>query len=190
MIINWNQNPFKTKVEIDDRDKHMILLAHQNEEYTNILVSLDFGITGKYKSQKFETIDEVAKEIKEWEYICNLTAESEDIQAYFDYLDTEHMGDCTCVPCSCIRCQVEYMLGINTIAGLGKHSAGKVYGAFGKNGDKTLDEVIAILEADKEYIKPDTWPDKVGWDVHIPRWESERKSAVEWLKKYKEEHNF
>jgi hypothetical protein len=28
------------------------------------------------------------------------------------------------------------------------------------------------------------------WKSCIPRWESERKNAYEWLKRYKEEHGF
>ena len=100
------------------------------------------------------------------------------------------MGDCTCVPCTCYRCLVESMLGIDTIKGLGKHEANAVQGAFCKDGKKTIEEAIATLEADKEYIKPATWPDSVGYEIHIPRWESERKRATEWLKKYKEVHNF
>lgn len=190
MKINWNQNPFYTKVEIDDRDKQMILLAYQNEEYTNILCSLDMELNGKFNRPALSDLEEIKKQTGKWGDICNLTVDSEEVQCYISYLDTEHMGDCTCVPCSCIRCHVEYMLGIDTIKGLGKHEANKVQGAYGKDGNKTIDEAIAYLEKVPDYKKPDTWPDSVGWDVHIPRWERERESALKWLKAYKEEHGF
>lgn len=190
MKINWQPNPFRTTVEIDDRDKQMILLAYQNEEYSEILCGLNMELKGEYGRPALTDIEAVKKEIDKWGAICNMEVDSEQIRCYISYLNTEHMGDCTCVPCSCIRCHVEDMLGINTIKGLGKHEANKVQGAFGKDGDKTIDEAIATLEADREYIKPDTWPDTVGWSIHIPRWEKERQNAVVWLKKYKAEHGF
>lgn len=190
MKIAWNQNPFLTQIEIDDRDKQMILLAHQNEEYIEILCSLDLDLNGKYNRPALTDIEVVKKEIGKWGDICNLTVDSDVVRYYISYLNTEHMGDCTCVPASCIRCRVEDMLGINTIKGLGKHSANKVQGAFGRDGNKTIDEAIAYLEKVPDYKKPDTWPDSVGWDVHIPRWESEREAAIKWLKVYKEEHGF
>lgn len=190
MNIIWNPNPFLTKVEIDDRDKQMILLAYQNEEYSEILCGLNMELKGEYGRPALTDLEVVKKEIDKWGAICNMEVDSEQIQCYISYLNTEHMGDCTCVPASCIRCQVEDMLGINTIKGLGKHQANKVQSAFGKDGNKTIDDAIASLEETPSYKKPDTWPDSVGYDVHIPRWESERVSALKWLKAYKEEHGF
>ena len=190
MKIIWHQNPFKTKVEIDERDKERILIAYQNEEYSNILCDLNLELNGKYNRPALTDLEIIKEKVGRWDEICDLSVDAEEIQNYISYLDTTHMGDCTCVPCSCMRCFVEDMLGINTIKGLGKHEANNVLGAFGKDEKKTIDEAIASLEADKEYIKPETWPDSVGYEIYIPRWESERKRAIEWLKKYKEEHGF
>lgn len=190
MKINWHQNPFLTTVELDERDKERILIAYQNEEYTNILCDLNLDLNGKYNRPALTDLEVIKEKVGKWGEICDLKVESEEIQGYIKELDYPHMGDCTCVPCTCFRCVVENMLGIDTIKGLGKHEANNVLGAFGKDGKKTIDEAIAVLEGDKEYIKPDTWPDSVGYEIHIPRWESERKRAIEWLKKYKEEHNF
>jgi hypothetical protein len=60
--------------------------------------------------------------------------------------------------------------------------------AFGEKGDRTIDEAISRLEIPQVYKKPDTWPEKAGYEQHIPRWEAERKSALAWLKKYREQH--
>ena len=109
---------------------------------------------------------------------------------YISYIDDQHFGDCICFACSCIRCQIECMLGIDTLKGLGKHQANKVLDAFGKEGNRTIDEAIESLEKDRDYVKPDNWPDSVGYEVHIPRWENERITAIAWLNKYKEEHGF
>lgn len=189
MKITWHQNPFLTTVELDERDKERILIAYQNEEYTNILCDLNLELNGKYNRPALTDLEVIKKKVDKWGEICNLEVESEEIQGYIKELDYPHMGDCTCVPCTCFRCLVESMLGIDTLKGLGKHEASAVLGAFGKD-TKTIDEAIATLEADKEYIKPDTWPDSVGYEIHIPRWESERMNAIVWLKKYKEEHSF
>lgn len=190
MKINWHQNPFLTTVELDERDKERILIAYQNEEYTNILCDLNLDLNGKYNRPALTDLEVIKEKVGKWGEICDLKVESEEIQDYIGYLNTTHMGDCTCVPCSCMRCFVEDMLGINTISGLGKHQANKVQGAFGKDGNRTIDEAIAALEKEPEYKKPDTWPDSVGYEIHIPRWESERKTAIVWLKKYKEEYGF
>ena len=190
MKINWHQNPFKTTVELDEHDKRTILLAYQNDEYVQMLVELEFGFTGKYNSEKFKTMEEAYEISKRWGEICNLDVDSEEIRMYIEYLDTPHCGDCTCVPMSCIRCRVEEMLDIDTTEKCGKHSFRNVEGAFGKDGDHTIDEAIAILEKPREYIKPSTWPDSVGYEEHIPRWKKEQEQAVSWLKRYKERHGF
>ncbi len=190
MKINWHQNPFMTTVEIDDNDRERILLAHQNEEYTDLLCDLNMRLEGKYREEKLTDLEVIKERVTKWADICNLTVDNDEIKRYDDYLDTQHMGDCTCVPCSCARCQVEYMLGINTIKGLGKHPANNVLGAYGKDGNRSIDEAIAQLEKKPSYVKPEKWPDSVGYDEHIPRWEREREAAIKWLKGYKEEHGF
>jgi hypothetical protein len=190
MKINWNTNPFLTTVELDERDKQMILTAYQNEEYTNILCDLNMRLNGDFSDPPLTDIEEIKKIAGKWGAICNLEIDSPIIQDYISYINDTHGGDCVCWPCTCIRCLVEDMLGINTLEGLGKHQAAKVLGSFGKEGNKTIDEAIASLEKTPEYKKPDTWPDQVGYDTHIPRWESERESAIKWLKVYKKEHGF
>lgn len=190
MKINWQPNPFNTTIEIDKRDKDRVVLYLQTEEYTNMLCELDLWLKGRINTDVTPTIEEIHKRIEGWGDVCNMTSESEEVVTFLSYLDTPHMGDCTCVPCSCIRCQVEDALGVDTLKGLGKHSARKVEGAFGRDGSLSIDEAIANLEKTPDYNKPDTWPDSVGWDVHIPRWEIEREAALKWLKQYKETHNF
>lgn len=190
MKINYQPNPFLTTVEIDERDKQMMLVSYQTEQFSELLCDLHMQLNGSYGGAPLTDIEEIKKIVDKWADIRNLEVDSEDIRRYISYLDTEHMGDCTCVSCSCARCMAEELLGINTLQGLGKHPANKVQGAFGRDGNKTIDEAIATLQAVRDYIKPVTWPDSVGWDVHIPRWERERESALKWLKAYKEEHGF
>ena len=190
MKINWQPNPFWTTVELDERDKQMILVSYQNEKYSDLLCELNMRLRGDFRDPPLTDIEVIKEKANKWAEIYNLEVDSPLIADYISYIDDQHCGDCICVPCSCVRCWIESWLGIDTLKGLGKHEASNVLGAFGKDGKKTIDEAIATLEADNEYIKPDTWPDSVGYEIHIPRWESERKRAIEWLKKYKEQHGF
>lgn len=193
MKINWNPNPFWTTVDLDDRDKQMILLAYQNEEYTQILCNLDMELNGKYNRPELTDLEEIKKQVDKWGDICNLEVDSPTIMDYISYINEPHFGDCTCVPCSCIRCWVEGFLGIDTLQGLGKHQASKVLGAFGKEGNRPIDEAIASLEVSYSYETRNSVWDKYSreeYEMHIPRWESERETAIKWLKKYKEEHGF
>ena len=192
MKINWNQNPFWTTVELDGRDKQMILVAYQKEEYENLLCDLDLRLKGEIKKDEPLDLDVVEKSVDKWGDICNLEVDSPEVQDVIEYLQYPHGGDCTCVPCSCIRCLAEDMLGINTIEGLGKHSAYKVQGAFGEDGKRTIDEAIEALSAPREYVKSGGWTHvtQEDYEKHIPRWEKEREAAVKWLRAYKERHGF
>jgi hypothetical protein len=193
MKISWHQNPFKTKVKIDDSDKERILLAHQNEEYSNILCDLNMDLNGKYNRKTLTDLEVIKEKVGKWGEICNLTVDSKEIQAYFDYLNTEHLGDCICIPCTCMRCWVEEMLGIDTLKGLYKHSASDVHGAFGKTGENSIDEALEQLKEPHTYeTRHSAWEKypREEYEKHIPRWDEERKYGLEWLQKYKEEHNF
>jgi hypothetical protein len=193
MKINWHQNPFLTTVELDERDKERILIAYQNEEYSNILCDLNLELNGKYNRPALTDLEVIKEKVGKWGEICNLKADSEEIQSYMKELEYPHMGDCTCVPCSCMRCFVENMLGIDTIEGLGKHEANKMWGAFGKDGTTAIDEAIMVLEEPYRYEERHEgykdYPEESYMALAV-RWNKERKSAAEWLKKYKEEHNF
>jgi len=193
MKINWHQNPLRTAVDLDERDKLMLLHSIQNEEYSEILCSLDNWLGRKTKKDVEPTLEKVHEEIREWGAICNMKITHEEVQLIIDDLQGSHGGDCTCWPMTCFKCMAESYLGIDTLSGLGKHQAAKIMGAFGKNGDRTIDEAIETLKTPIDPEKRDPVWDKYPreeYEKHIPRWESERKSALKWLEAYKEEHQF
>ena len=193
MKIHWNENPLKTEVEVNDNDRERILLYVQNEHYSEILCGLDLWLKGKIRHGELISIEKIRNAVSGWGEICNMTTESEYVTEYVDQLKYAHVGDCTCLPTSCMKCMAEEALGIDTIAGLGKHSAHKIQNAFGGFGDlpsRSIDEAIEILQTKPEYKKPDNWPDSVGYEKHISRWEAERKSALDWLVNYKKKHGF
>ena len=92
MKIDWHPNPFKTKVEIDDRDKQMLLLAIQNEQYSEILCSLKLDLKGKFNRPALTDLEVIKKEVNKWSDICNLDVDSEEVLDYIHYLNIEHMG--------------------------------------------------------------------------------------------------
>lgn len=189
MKINWNPNPFLTSVELDENDKEHLLVAIQADDYVSLLCKID----EKLKSNEYSNMKEVQKDISKWMDICNMTQESDEFKRHLLYLDETHGGDCTCFAATCFRCLVEEVLGIDTKEKCGKHEFHNVMNAFYSKPNeqpRTLDEAISLLEKEHEYVKPDNWPDKISYEYHIPRWEQERKNALLWLKKYKENHSF
>ncbi len=186
MKINWNPNPLLTTIELDNRDREHILLYIQTKLYEDILCDLDLRLKGELGQKTPLTLDEIRSKVSGWGRICNMYIDREEVKSYEVYLQTSHGGDCTCFPCSCMKCHAEEALGISTIQGLGKHSAHKIMGAFSEN--RTIDEAITYLEQKPSYVKPDNWP--TDYEKYIPRWKSEREAAIKWLKTYKQEHGF
>jgi hypothetical protein len=190
MKINWNPNPFLTSIELNDDDKNHLLASIQNEEYAELLCR----ISRKLKDDEYKNQDEIATDVKKWQDICNMDQESDEFKRYIFYLDDTHIGDCTCFAATCFRCLAEEMLGIDTKEKCYKHEFNVVMNAFYpklNEHPRTIDEAILQLEKEKVFIKPDNWPsDKISYEYHIPRWEQERKNALSWLKKYKENHGF
>lgn len=186
MKIIWNPNPLCTTVDVDDVDRERMCMFLQNEAYTNLLCDITFELENKDKPPLSH--EEILRRASKWRKICDMDETHSEIQALVTELQYSHGGDCTCWAASCMKCFAETALGINTIKGLGKHEASKIMDVFEHGA--TIDDALAALDADKDYIKPDTWPASVGWEEYIPRWEAERVRAHAWLLNYKEEHNF
>jgi hypothetical protein len=127
--------------------KKLILLGLQNEEYSEILCYLDL-----FMKKKNMTIDQIQEKVSKWRDICNMEENVEtEVQWVVEALQDFHLGDCTCDACRCIKCHAESLLGIDTIEGLGKHSARKIFGAFGGfENNKTIGKAIASLSEKSE----------------------------------------
>lgn len=107
--------------------------------------------------------------------------------AYVEALRDVHVGDCTCVPCSCLKCWAESYLGIDTMPGLGKSLAYKVDAAFGDTDERTIDEAIKWLaNYDPKPTSP-MWDGKEKlWESCLPRWRDEARQACAWLVAYRD----
>lgn len=199
MNIIWKPNPLTSIVEVDDNDKERMLLAYKDDRYCSLLIRIQNGVKGKFNQPKW-TLEQVETEVEKWRKICEMDIDSPELTAYIDDLSGVHIGDCTCIACSCMKCWGESLLGISTIEGLGNHEGANLWSAFTKPGRDTYDEDSWHDDIDLalEYLNTpiSETPNKHYegkedlWKSCIPRWESERKNAYKWLKAYKEEHGF
>lgn len=124
-------------------------------------------------------VDDYGDEMDDPEWSNGLHAD------YVAALADEHLGDCVCSPCSCLKCHAEDFLGINTIAGLRKYQASHIRSAFGNDGDRSLDEAIAALAN----WTPKPWKqNRETWESCLPRWREEAAEAHAWLVAYRDRH--
>jgi hypothetical protein len=192
MKINWNKNPLRTTVELDEHEKKEFWYKIKIEEMEESLFAAHFSL----QEDKYFDLERARKHVDAKFYCVNDNERSEldqrcdsMLECYLNELNGWHVGDCTCVACSCWKCHAESLLGIDTIKGLGKHSAYKIDSAFGKNNENTIDQALENLlnynpVRDGEWLKLP----KSMFDSNLDRWRSEAKSAYNWLKKYKEDH--
>ena len=211
MKINWNKNPLKTTIELDEHEQEVFKLKIKVKEMEEALCSASIHLDPanaswvmkeNYRRTKPHTIEtliaEVRKDYLNMDYILGEGKDERSLdgrvdemfQYYMDDLASYHVGDCTCVPCSCTKCHAEDLLGINTIKGLGKHAAYKVDAAFGKDNERTIDEALESLRSYNPTRPADMsgWDKVGGWDKHLPRWKTEATSAYDWLLNYRNEH--
>ncbi len=193
MKITYNKNPLWTTVELDEQEKRELWYKIKVKEMEELLFDAYFHLREKDKHFNLES----ARKAVEPDYYLGVTDnEKSDIdkrcdemlEYYLAELQANHVGDCTCVACSCMKCHAEDLLGINTTKGLGKHSAYKINAAFGNKNEKTIEEALEFLN-NYNPIKGDAWSkfSQEEFDKHVPRWTAEAKLAYDWLLKYKNE---
>ena len=129
MKITYNKNPLFTTVELDENEKKELWYKIKIQEMEEILFSAHFYLEEKYFDLKR------AKDDLDPDYYCNEEDNKKSkldercdmlLETFLSELQSNHIGDCTCVACSCMKCHAEGLLGIDTIKGLGKHTAHKI----------------------------------------------------------------
>lgn len=182
MKITYTPNPLNCVIELDEHERKEFRYKLIIEELEDAMHSASFHLNPEDKYYK----PEQARAELDMEYYFGQEFQKridELLNYYLEDLKGPHGGDCTCVPCSCSKCHAEGMLGIDTIQGLGKHSAYKINDAFeGLFGERTIDQAIKKLE---HYKPKAAWK---GWEAHADRWKAEAAHALEWLKKYRDTH--
>lgn len=186
MEIRWNKNPALTNTICDERDRAIIAKALIIEEATDDFFMIEH-ILKKDDPDKIEKAIERAK--KGFSSLFEEEALEKQVDNFVEILATDvHVGDCTCVPCSCLLCYAESLLGFSSIEDFSKHSLYKIDGAF-RSGLNTFKEVIDYLEDYPCVMGPKSgWSSQADFDRHVPRWKSEAKTAARQLRAYKEKH--
>ena len=100
---------------------------------------------------------------------------------YHEALQEEHMGDCTYVSCSCVRCHAENILGVDTIKGLSGNPGHYINMAFRKTND--INEAIKYLENYELNEK-----DLGTYAEYAETWKLQARHAAKLLTKYRNEH--
>lgn len=186
MNIVWHENPLKTRIELDDHEEVVFRLKYKLERTRSLARQAHYHL----EATKIEHRDpeKAASLLK----LADPT-HGEDMDTECDELIAEldgqtHAGDCTCLPMTCSKCHAEYLAGIDTLEGLGKHESGLIFELFGIEGDKPIDAVISELASyspkrEGEWLK---FPEE-EFLKHLPRWREEAKAAHEWLVRYRAE---
>ena len=184
MKIIYAENPMATKIELDDHEKEAYRMAIKLKEFEYLVYDAHWHLADHYDGKYFNLekararVDPTRWLSEDDEGPNRLDAHVDMLlEHYIEELAGQHCGDCTCIACSCSKCQAEDRLGIDTIKGLGKHPGHKISSAF-HNNQKTCAQVISEWEA-TPVIETQDWHKE-----HIERWQKERGHALEWLKAY------
>jgi hypothetical protein len=187
MKIIYTENPLASKIILDAKDKEIFRLKLKIQGLEEVIYGAYFKLKKKDGGYpKLYDPEEGVNRLQEWVDEQNDEGDTKHFtECYEYYLDElengEHCGDCTCVASSCTKCYAEGLLDLNTIAGLGNHSGSKVSGAFRTH--ETCAEVIEYLRKPIT-LEPEDGKDKSWWKPYIPRWNTEREHAIEWLIDY------
>lgn len=189
MKITYNKNPLYTTIELNDFEKKELWYKIKINEMEDILLEAHFNLT----DGKFYDLNKARENLDPDYYLdddnkkSNLDKRADLLlEHYLLELQSCHIGDCTCFACGCPKCMAEQMLGINTLKGLNKHSAHKIYVAFGQNNENTIDQALDFL---KNYnpVKGPGWENfsQEDFNKYISGWAAEAKLAYDWLIDYK-----
>ncbi len=187
MKIIWRKNPLETVVELEsDIERLNFRLRIENDLFRWAAAGARFYLDGKHASvdmqRALSDLQEVATApLKE--------SVDRDYELYLAELGGVHIGDCTCCPSSCSKCQAEDMANVNTISGLGKHSAHRIDGVIRANPGAPIEQILGEL-ANPDFSAPNAHysGQEALWFQCVPRWTQESHRAHEWLKKYFADH--
>lgn len=202
MKIIWSPNPIATVVELDEFDKKLLwhkVKIHRLEEMigeAHLDLDPEFQEWRRTALKERCPVDFVADARKHLRYRF-ISGEEKINGKSFDEvvgeatddcvsaLSSHHDGDCVCVPCSCEKCHAEMLVGVDTLAGLGKHEASSIDGCFSRGETPTVPQLEATL------VKLSTYDGSSApeWgQPHIARWVEEHKRAHAWLVAYQAAH--
>ena len=171
MNIIWNQNPFKTHLELDERDKALIYALTRQSVYEDMVYDCT-------------TVDEIFSD----RLLERVAAEATRLMSYYvPELENgaSHLGDC-CSDCtSCTRCVAEEMCVVDTMAGIGSNRR-YIRAAFSNIPANQSDNLINLVINDL-LVSP-VVPNWNASEDLIQKWTSEKRAAAQWLIAYRDAH--
>jgi hypothetical protein len=189
MNITYTPNPLNSRVDLNESERKELLYKIKLEQLKETIGYAAFLLAEKTEKTQ-ENIQRAAQELVQLnDSFYNQEGETPEnpfdnhcqqlLEAYVLALKEPHCGDCTCVPCSCIKCYVEDLLGICTIPGLGKHEACKIASL---PNNATADQIITEL-INYDPHKKCTWGNT---DAQLAaRWKQEAENALAWMLNYR-----
>jgi hypothetical protein len=188
MRINWHANPIRTTVTLTEHERDVFLLKARLREHRDAIRSALFHLDPEKKKGRYYSVEWAVRYLNH--AVADKEADDDNAVVMLEALQSGfHCGDCTCVSTMCERCMAEDILGIDTLEGLGQHQAAMINGAFGKDGERSIEEALAVLDR-----KVQTCSRREGWlaEVSDERFEEEVSKkrtqlgqARDWLAAYK-----
>lgn len=185
MKIIYQPNPLNTKVILSAEEEKILFLKIKYAEIEDKLFEVHFLLTNNINN-----INSHAEALKaadpnyymvEDDSVSPIDQRSTTLKnAYIGALQDPHNGDCVQVACSCMKCIAENLLEINTIPRIKADVGGIISRTFIKLDTNDINAVIEYLE--------DFSPVSKSGDPIVNT--HPYKSALEYLKRYKEKHNF
>lgn len=208
VTIAWAPNPLRTIVSLDEVGRLLLWHRLKIEDLEERIATATFELEAEHRKTdregKERTLAERAAaavqelnlpyvlDDEEW-YGKTLNARiDEQLDRYVASLAEEHVGDCTCVACSCPKCHAEGLLGIDTLGGLGKHAGHKIGLAFRSvsgGPEVPIEEALSRLrDYSPVFVAGNGWRSEEEFKRHVPRWTEEAQRAHAWLDAYRREH--
>lgn len=186
MRIVYGENPLWTSVLLNEFEKKELWYRVKIAEMEDVLFSAQFHLE---EGQYFD-LDRARHKLKP-DYWCVDEGQS-NLDKRVDILiwhymsalkDEPHVGDCTCVASSCVKCAAEVLLGIDTLKigdgpSLSKYAAAKIEAVYRDNPLFTCEEAIAYMESHFPVVKEEWHRD------YIEKWKVDHQVAIDWLKEY------
>lgn len=157
MNIVWNPNPLMTQIFLNDHEKEILKLKIRIFEMEMALYDVEFYLnTPPFKDSSIgiENAQRVCS-VDYWDPPDGspegtLSKADERVNYLFDQciIDLErhsHAGDCTCVPCSCMKCFAEDLIGVSTIKDFSKYDNNEISKWFADK-QSTLENLDKLIE--------------------------------------------
>lgn len=180
MKIEYEQNPLKTKVILDEKEKQLLKekIKYDQLQWAAIELALDIE-NGRVTKENITSNDSYNKIMDE----KIIEEESSNLlENAIEALQSSHGGDCICAPATCPKCYAEELLGICTTKDLDKYAGHYINLAFHAKGATTCQEAIDILK-NYNIRKEDNDPEEV-----YQRWNKNKNDAIKWLEKYQQDY--